>query len=240
MNKTMTHTIAPHPLPPPVGRRFVLPILLLAGMLAACGAEEEGQTREETLASRSSAGAAAEDPSHLGFAQGAENAPVTVIEFSDYGCPFCARFAQQTYPELHEEFVERGRVRWVFIPFVLGSFPNGELATRSGECAMDHGRFQEMKAELYGGQNRWKNTSSREAPGVFQEMAREAGLDPDSFRKCLQDNPVADRIRMHNQAAAAAGIRATPSFVVAGRRIEGAIPLDQFRLILDQLAGPSE
>src|SRR5690606_28569884 len=72
------------------------------------------------------------DVGELGYAAGPADAPLTVVEFSDFGCPYCARFALESYPQLEREFVEGGMVRWVYVPFVMGNFPNGDLAARAG------------------------------------------------------------------------------------------------------------
>lgn len=176
----------------------------------------------------------------LGYARGSASAPLTVVEFSDFGCPFCAMFSTGTYPDIHDEFVATGQVRWIFIPFVMGTFPNGELAARAGECAADQGKFEQMKARLYAGQNEWKSAARRRAPVVFSGFASDIELDDDMFAACFAENLVEDRIALNNRAASAAGIRATPSFLVDGRRVEGALPRDQFVMLLRRLTGGSE
>jgi protein-disulfide isomerase len=178
------------------------------------------------------------DLRRIGYAEGAADAPVTVIEFSDFGCPFCAMFAQGSYPELRREFIATGRVRWVFVPFVMGMFPNGAEAARAGECAGEQDRFREMKLRIYAGQNEWK--SSRNATSVFAGYARELGLDEARFASCYREDRGGTRTRANNRAADALGVRATPSFLVNGRLVEGALPLLQFRMILTRLAEAAE
>ncbi len=223
--------------------RLKTPLLVLAATLAltACGQEEARAEVNAPSHSEEGAPGALDAPVDtidlrtIGYARGSEAAPVTVIEFSDFGCPFCASFASRTYPELHEEYVATGQVRWVFVPFVMGTFPNGELAARTGECAAEQDRFWEMKERLYAGQQAWKSASRRQAPRVFAGYADDVGLDADSFAACFADNPVAGRITVHNRAADAMRIRATPSFLVNGRIVEGALPLPQFRMAIDRM-----
>src|SRR5690606_5236673 len=74
-------------------------------------------------------------PVNVGHVYGAETAPVTVYEFSDFGCPFCRMFAITTFPELRRDYVDTGLVRWIYVPIVTGSFRNGDEAARAGECA---------------------------------------------------------------------------------------------------------
>ncbi len=173
----------------------------------------------------------------VGHVYGSATAPVTVIEFSDFGCPFCRMFAVSTFPELQREYVESGRVRWIYVPIVTGSFPNGNEAARAGECAADQDRFPEMKDRLYISRADW--TGTNRPAEVFAAIARDLDLDAAAFATCYNENAPAGRIRYNNLAASAAGIRATPTFVVDGRLIEGALPLERFRDLLDErLTGP--
>ncbi len=166
----------------------------------------------------------------IGYSRGPDDAPVQVYEFSDFGCPYCSLFAELTYPELHEEYVATGKVRWTYVPFVLGIFPNGAEAARAAECAGEQDRFWEMHDRLYEGQRDWK--SSRNPASIFTGYAAELGLDADRFGSCYGENSVGRRTTLNNRVAAALGVRATPTFIVNGRLVQGAVPADQFRLIL--------
>lgn len=170
----------------------------------------------------------------LGYARGRADAPVTVYEFSDFGCPFCGMFARGTYPQLGKEFVETGKVRWVMVPFVMGMFPNGEEAARAAECAGEQERFWPMHDLLFENQKEWKAT--RAPAGVFQGYAERLKLDTRRFASCYRDNGRGARTALNNRAADAVGIRATPSFLVGGRLVEGALPAEQFRALLTQLS----
>jgi protein-disulfide isomerase len=237
--------------------RAIVPAVLAAVMLVL-GACAELDVRAEPLdfaagahRNGTDAGPAAPSPApataeradtvdlrRIGYAEGSADAPVTVIEFSDFGCPFCAMFAQSSYPELRREFIETGRVRWVFVPFVMGMFPNGAEAARAGECAGEQDRFREMKMRIYAGQNEWKG--SRNATSVFAGYARELRLDEARFASCYREDRAGTRTRTNNRAADALGVRATPSFLINGRLVEGALPLPQFRMILTRLAEAAE
>jgi len=168
----------------------------------------------------------------IGYYEGREDAPVTVVEFSDFGCPFCSMFARGTYPDLVEEFVATGRVRWVFVPFSSGRFRNGDDAERAARCAARQEGFTEMKARLYAGQREWAATR-RPAP-TFRQYAADAGLDVDAFARCFDRNEVRGQTEAAARAVNALRIRATPTFLIAGQRIEGALPLDRFRDVLDR------
>jgi len=173
----------------------------------------------------------------IGYSRGAEDARVQVYEFSDFGCPFCGMFARETYPGLHEEFVATGKVRWTYVPFVMGMFPNGAESARAAECAAEQDKFWEMHDLLYENQNEWKASRNPERP--YNRYAAELDLDAERFASCYRADRGGARTRINNRAANALRVRATPSFFINGRLIEGALPVEQFRQILSLLAGSS-
>lgn len=169
----------------------------------------------------------------VGHVRGADDAPVIVIEFSDFGCPYCGMFAIGTYPTLHDEYVATGKVQWRLVPFVMGMFPNGAEAARAAECATEQGEdaFWAMHDLIYERQTGWKSTRTPES--LFRRFAAEIGLDETQFASCYQENRSGTRVEASNALAAQAGVRATPTFFVNGRAVQGALPVEQFRMILD-------
>lgn len=173
------------------------------------------------------------DMRSLGYSLGAADAPVTVYEFSDFGCPYCAKFALETYPELHREFVATGRVRWTYVPFVMGNFRNGDAAALASECAGEQDSFWPMHDRLFAGQREWK--ASGDVAGLFGTYATALGLDMEQFQSCYAANRPGERLATHNYVANTLRVRATPSFFINGRLVEGALPLEAFREILTTL-----
>jgi protein-disulfide isomerase len=171
------------------------------------------------------------DITRIGYNQGSPDAPVKVIELSDFGCGYCMRFHTETYPTLREEYVEAGLVEWKFIPFVLGMFPNGMEAAEAAECAGAQEAFQPMKRRLFQDQRAWRDAS--DPTEFFTRLAREEGLDADRFRECLRRDLRMDRVRENIRLGREMGVRGTPNFVVAGVPLRGALPLATFREILD-------
>lgn len=225
-----------------------IPLLAASLLLAACGSPE---AQAEPAAG--SVGVAAEsapvtDPSvpaetaspaqdtidlrRLGYDRGSADAPVVVMEFADFGCPFCATFALQTYPELHREFVATGKVRWKYVPFVMGMFPNGAEAARAAECAAEQGKFWPMHDRLYERQREWRGGGS--PAGRMHGYAASVGADAGRFAACYREDRGGGRTRLNNHVSEQLGIRATPTFIVNGRMVEGALPLEQFRQLLRQ------
>ncbi len=176
-------------------------------------------------------------PGAPGFDRGAERAPVTVLEFADFGCPYCARFAAVTYPSLEAEFVKTGRVRWRYVPFSLGIFTNDDEAARAGECAGEAGRtaFSRMHDRLFAEQEGWKATP--DPAGTFAAIAAGAGMDRARFADCYVGDGAKRLVLAANALADALGVRATPTFFVNGYRVEGSLPPEQFRSLLEEALG---
>ena len=135
-------------------------------------------------------------PGAPGYDRGSTRAAVTVVEFADFGCRYCARFAAETYPALAAEFVKTGKVRWRYVPFVLGMFPNGDEAARAGTCAAEQGpaAFGRMHDRLFAGQDAW--TSTGDAAGAFASLAGAAALDVPRFASCYVSEAAAARVNM--------------------------------------------
>lgn len=171
-------------------------------------------------------------PGAPGYDRGSTRAAVTVIEFADFGCRYCARFAAETYPALAGEFVKTGKVRWRYVPFVLGMFPNGDEAARAGTCAAEQGpaAFGRMHDRLFADQNAW--TGASDAAGAFASLARAAGLDAERFASCYASEAAAARVNAADGLAERMAVRSTPTFFVNGTRVEGALPVEQFRTVL--------
>lgn len=163
----------------------------------------------------------------IGFDFGAEDAPVEVIEFSDYGCGYCRRFHTETFPTLMQEFVETGVVRWKYVTYASGMFPNGFPAAYAAECAGEQGLFPQVSRALYERQPDWKGL--RDPYAFFESLVVEAGVDREQFRACFQEERPKGRIRSGILSGARLGVRGTPSFMVQGRPLVGAQPASVWR-----------
>jgi protein-disulfide isomerase len=171
------------------------------------------------------------DLTGVGYDKGSPTAPVVVVNFSDFGCPFCGSFARQTEPEIEQDYVQTGKVFFKYVPFVMGMFPNGDEAAHAGECAAEQGGFWPMHDALYASQAEWKK--ARNPSPAFERYAKGIGLDVSRFAGCYAIPDVDPGTMRANIAAGKLGVRVTPSFVVNGHAVEGALPLPQFRQLLD-------
>ncbi|GMU80490.1 MAG: hypothetical protein AMXMBFR47_03610 [Planctomycetota bacterium] len=152
---------------------------------------------------------------------------VTVIEYGDFQCPVCARFFSETYPTILSEYVETGKVRWVYRHFPLRAVhPDAEAASQATECAGDEA-FWDFHDTLYANQD----DLSRDA---LVEYATARGLDADAFTACLDRGDSAARVQTDVDSGITLGVSGTPTFFVNGTRVAGFRTVEQFREILDQ------
>mgnify|MGYP001096079096 CR=1 FL=1 len=170
----------------------------------------------------------------LGFDFGETDAPVQVLEFSDFGCGYCRQFHMETFPSLREEYIETGKVQWKYVPMLLGIFPNAIEAAQVGECVGEQGLFTEVSDALFERQSDWKRAAGDPMP-VLLDIVEQAGGDPAAAESCVAENRHASRIASGTAFFANSGGRGTPTFFVAGlgQPLPGAIPADLFRQVLD-------
>lgn len=158
---------------------------------------------------------------------GPSDAPVTIVEFSDFECPFCARFAQRTAPLLRRQYGED--LRWIFVNNPLQSIhPRAYDAGLAGECAADQGRFWEFYDAAFSGRHDLSNSG-------LMAMGREIGLDMDDYRSCFQDAEFAAEMALDIKEGQKFYILGTPTFFVNGRRMEGAQPPEAFAAVIDSI-----
>ena len=169
--------------------------------------------------------------------KGRPDAPVTVYELADFQCPACRQFAVNVLPTLEREFIETGKVRWVFINLPLTSIhPNAMAAAEVAMCAARQGgnRFWRLHDLLYQEQDDWAKVPQPRA--VFVSMARRAGVDRAQLVACLDGGTVRAEVELDAQRAARTGARGTPSFYIEGGLLQGApATADPMRRLLDSI-----
>jgi protein-disulfide isomerase len=223
----------------------LFPVLLLAALGCEPAVEEMAESTPEE---RAAAGVAVTsdilgakeqlvqepervDVSELGFDLGDPDAPVKIIEFSDYACGYCRKFHVETLPNLTADYIETGKVSWKYIPFELGMFQNGREGALAGQCAAQQDEFFAMSDMLFERQSEWKNSSDPNP--TFVGFAEELGLDGEAYSTCLGSVTALAVIRGNTQVARGLGIRGTPTFFVNGFPLQGALPENVFRDMLD-------
>jgi protein-disulfide isomerase len=171
--------------------------------------------------------------------RGDPNAPVTMIEFSDFQCPFCGEFYTQTLPQVMQNYIDPGKVKLVYKNFPLQSLhPNAMAAALAAECANEQGKFWEYHDMLFESQNSWANLSSVNATNTFKQYASQLGLDANSFNSCVDTAKYTDKVNKDVQDGTNYGASGTPTFFIGNdkngyTKLVGAQPFAAFKLELD-------
>lgn len=152
---------------------------------------------------------------------GNPNAPVTIVAFEDFECPFCRRFAQQTMPQLIQNEVKNGKVKFVWKDFPLSIHSHAEKAHEAARCALEQGKFWEYHNLIFNNQN---------GLGVnnLKQYAQELNLDQQKFANCLDSGKYASLIQEKVNEGTNAGVTGTPSFFINGAILVGAQPYQAF------------
>jgi protein-disulfide isomerase len=162
-------------------------------------------------------------PSPLGeMAIGDEKAPITVIEYASMTCPHCAHFSETTFPELKKRYIDTGKVRFIF-----REFPLDQLAAAGfilARCA-GPGKFFPLVETLFAQQRDWV-VQRPLAP--LMAIAKQAGLSQQAFEACLDNKEMLEGMeKVRNQAAEKFGVNSTPTFFVNGKRLAGALSIEE-------------
>ena len=166
--------------------------------------------------------------------KGVAEAPVTVYEMSDFQCPYCRKFAQETFPQLERDYIRAGKVRWVFINFPLTSVhANASAAAELALCAGKQNGFWRVHDLLFQHQEAW--APLKEAGPFFVSLADSARLSKKVLLACLQSPDTRNSVKADAEGASRAGATSTPTFYIEGGLLEGAQPLPVFRQILDSV-----
>jgi protein-disulfide isomerase len=169
------------------------------------------------------------------YVTGDKNAPVTIVEFSDYQCPFCKRFYDQTEQQLIDTYVKTGKVKYSVRHFPLGFHQNAQKSAEAAECAGQQGKFWEMHKVLF--QYSQADGTGLNVPDL-KKYAADLKLDTAKFNSCLDNGETASIVQKDMSDGQAAGVSGTPSFYVNGKQLVGAQPFNMFQETIDaELAG---
>ena len=179
-------------------------------------------------------------PKVTGYVMGRPDAPLTLVEFTDLQCPFCARFTATSFAQIKEEYIDKGLVRFVSRDFPLGMHPHAELAARASRCAGEQGHYWDVREVLVAGYNKLN-------PEFIATTAQGAKLDMKAFQSCLDSGRFAADVQRDMDEARTIGVEGTPTFVVGrtqadgldGTRIVGAQPFEVFDARFKELLAPA-
>ena len=175
-------------------------------------------------------------------ALGSDTANITIVEFGDYKCQYCARFHRETKSQLIDNFVDTGQVKFMFKDFVVNDKPldkQSTLAARASYCAADQGKYWQYHDEVY------DNSKGEDVGWVTKEILNQFAQNvqvPDlmKFSECVDSQKYNDVVAQNNELARSLGVSATPTFLIIkqGRQpegIEGAQPYNSFQEVISQL-----
>ncbi|HEY1015372.1 MAG TPA: thioredoxin domain-containing protein [Herpetosiphonaceae bacterium] len=172
----------------------------------------------------------ADDPRAMGPA----DAPVTVIEYSDFECPFCLQHAMNVYPQLKATNVGAGQIRYVFRNYIeVPTHRAAPAAALASLCAAAQDQFWPMHDTLFTRQQEWA-ADPEQAPAIFARYAGELGLDGAAFGACQNDRAMAQQVLDEINQAKELGARGTPSFFVNDVYVQGAVSYAQFTGAINQ------
>jgi protein-disulfide isomerase len=228
---------------------FLVPLsLLLLGAVTACNTSN-GATRtkdgitaqtvvHDSVPASGTAGAAASALPDS-FAQridqgrilGAPTAKVWMVMASDFQCPYCKQFHDQSFAELRRDYVDNGKIRIAFLNFPLRQHANAFPAAEAAMCASAQGKFWPMHDALFAAQARWELL--REPGAVFDTLATSIGIDTTAFNACIAQKRPDAMILADEDRGERAGVKSTPTVIIGTRLLEGVRPTAAYRTTID-------
>jgi len=170
---------------------------------------------------------------------GNPNAPVTIVEFSDFQCPFCKRFFDQTLPLIEENYINTGKVKLVYKDLPLVTLhPNVKPVHVAAECANEEGKFWEYHDVLFEKQSEWQRLSSSDLQTKLVQYADDFGMQTASFESCLNSPEMTEEVNADTLEAASYGATGTPTFFIGNEKngfikLVGAQPYTAFQAAID-------
>jgi len=156
---------------------------------------------------------------------GPADAPVTIVEFSDYQCPYCQAWYQQAFDQLMANYP--GKIRFVYRDLPSPQHPESTPAAEAARCAGEQGAYWKYHDALFSGQIALGRAA-------YEKYAADLGLDTTAFSACLDEHQYQAEVKTDASDAARLGLNGTPSFVINGRILIGAHPFEDFKVIIDE------
>ncbi len=167
---------------------------------------------------------------------GKKNAPVTLIEWSDFQCPFCRKFFNDTLPKIKEKYIDTGKLKFVYRDFPLSFHPNAIPMAIAADCAREQGgdkTFFAYHDKIFEGQNALGNGTVNLPRSELKQYAVDLGLKRNQFNDCLDTQKYRDEVMKDFADGQKVGVRGTPGFLLNGRSISGAQPVAVFEAAIE-------
>ena len=166
---------------------------------------------------------------------GNPDAKVTIVEFSDFQCPFCESFYKDTFSQIKETYIDTGKVQFFYRHFPLNSIhPNAQRAALASECANAQNSFWNYHDVLFDNLETWSPQTLSDATNSFVEYAGQLGMSTDEFKSCLESERYKKEVEGDIADGEKAQVDGTPAFFINGKRLVGAQPFSEFEAIIEQ------
>lgn len=165
---------------------------------------------------------------------GNNDAKVTIVEFSDFQCPYCQSFQNSTFGQIKNTYIDTGKVKFAYRHFPLSKHANAQKAAEASECANDQGKFWDYHDKLFATQSDWEGKNNDDAIQAFTDLANQIGIDGSIFNSCVISVKHTGDVNADSSAGQSIGVSGTPSFFINGQIVSGAQPFDTFKTIIDQ------
>ncbi len=218
------------------GATFVLAVLLVVSLFTGgFGLGGDNQKNQENVVAQDDNPTPTQPPAAAPVKVSADDdevlgepdAPVTIIEFSDYQCPFCGRFWSETLGQIKTQYIETGKVKLIYRDFPLSSIHQyAQKAAEAAECAGEQGKYYEMHDKLFENQ-RALDTES------LKSYAKDIGLNTDDFNDCLDSGKMTSEVNKDFSDGQSYGVRGTPAFFINGKLVSGAQPFSVFQQAIE-------
>jgi len=163
--------------------------------------------------------------------EGSDSAKVWVVEISDFQCPFCKEWHDETYAAVKRDYVDSGKIRFAYINFPLPGHRNAWPAAEAAMCVAAQGKFWPMHDALFATQKSWETLSDPSA--YLDSLAVSSGVDSIAYHGCVSKHEMRALIQADIDRATSSGVNSTPSFNIGGEMIAGAQPTEVFRQAID-------
>lgn len=196
--------------------------------------ETKTQPKEPVLTEEEIAGLTDDDP-----VMGSSDAPITMVEFSDFQCPYCYRFFTEVFPLIEENYIKTGKVKFVYRDFPLSKHPQAGLTAEAAQCAHDQGKFSEMHDLIFQNQMEW--AGNPEAAKLMNTYAESISLNMTQFYDCMKTHKYAQETRKDLIDGATMGVTGTPTFFVNGKYLVGVLPYEEvFKPVFEAILAGKE
>lgn len=166
------------------------------------------------------------------YSEGNKSAKVTIVEFTDFQCPFCEQYFTNTYGQIKKNFVDTNKVRYVLQNLPLPFHPNAHISAEAAACAGDQKKYWEMHDKLFATQSDWANETDPKPK--YEQYAKDIGINSGNFLKCLTDGKFKAAVDKDAALAAKVGANGTPTFIINGKLLVGAQPYAEFEKAINE------